>query len=83
MNKRIRYMVSYVKKARSWQLTSKGLHASIHATQREAVQVGAARGRQHAKDGQLAELKIKGRDGRILKGSAGCRTYGKDPRGEG
>ena len=48
----------------------------VFDTKREAVNEGARRGREIEKDGGLAQLRIKGENGRVQSE----RTYGKDPR---
>ena len=48
----------------------------VFDTKRQAVSEGVHRGRQIEEEGGLAQLRIKGKDGRVQEE----RTYGKDPR---
>lgn len=74
--KRIRYVVSPVKRTGTWQLTSKAIHVSEHLTQRAAIDKGVRLCKAHLRIGNLAELIIKGVDGKVRDN----RTYGADPR---
>jgi hypothetical protein len=77
MSTRLRYVVSYNKRARRWFLTSKGIYSSRFRTQLEAIRAGAAIGRALWSIGKEAELIIKAKNGKIRDN----RTYGNDPRG--
>lgn len=77
--KRIRYIVSYNKRAKRWFLTCKGVYSVEFRTQREAIQVGAKAGRAAWRKGLPAELIIKAKNGKIRDN----RTYGLDPKGNG
>lgn len=57
-----------------WELT--GIGFSRHARKVDAVADGVRMCRAHWATGQLAQLIIKGKDGRIQSE----RTYGADPR---
>lgn len=60
-----------------WSVTRDRIVTGTFPTKHKAVLYAAATGRKLKKSGQLAELAIKGLDGRIQD----KRTYGKDPRG--
>ena len=74
--KRIRYVVSPVRRAHGWQLTRKATAAETYRTQAEAIAAGVRACRELLQAGGLAELIIKAKDGRIRD----SRTYGRDPR---
>lgn len=87
MAKRVRYEVLPLSKAERasigtagglrWKVTIDGARLAIHGRQAEAVAFAAATARSGWRSrGVLAELVIKGRDGRIRD----SRTYGRDPR---
>ena len=73
--KRVRWVISYNKRAQTWFATVKGVGAKCYATQREAISETAAACRKLLP--ALSEMIIKGLDGRIRDN----RTYGADPRG--
>jgi len=72
---RIRYIVG--RRAGKWYVTrGREVVYGPLRTQRQAIAEAAMTCRARWADGQLCELIIKGRDGRIRD----SRTYGRDPR---
>ena len=59
-----------------WKITRDRVVVGYFERKAEAVSEAAARGRACWANGQLAQLFIKGRDGKIKDE----RTYGRDPR---
>jgi hypothetical protein len=62
-------LVNTARQVLGWQPTKAG-----------AVSLGSATCRAILREGGLAQLIVKNKNGRIAKGGHGERTYGKDPR---
>ncbi len=78
--KRIRWEVRWSRKERVWSIYCAGIPTAFDDTKLAAVKGAAWLCRDRLKLGELSELTIKNKDGRIGKGSSGHRSYGLDPR---
>lgn len=72
MAKRLKLTVLWLRD--HWEL--RGIGFSRYERKADAVAEGVRMGRAHLASGQLAQLVIRGKDGRIQQE----RTYGADPR---
>lgn len=74
--RRIRLSVIFSRERGQWQLKEGARVISGFASKRKAIDEGRLAGRSYWDAGRLAQLVVKGKNGRIMFEN----TYGKDPR---